>query len=132
MIEHVHVKTAKPFGDVAAALEARMGKFDPSVYEQLQKGADAEVIRARLEKMAGPSSFMLSDGGSAPFSGTQVSLCGDGMGRGAMRGARTVDFSCKAGLVAIFFQSRTALPSADPAMPMLSTDDCAGWASPFS
>lgn len=59
MIEHVHVKTAKPFGDVAATLEARMGKFDPAVYEQLQKGADPEVIRARLEKMAGPSGFML-------------------------------------------------------------------------
>jgi len=59
MIEHVHVKTAKPFGDVAAALEARMGKFDPAVYEQLQKGADPEAIRARLEKMAGPSGFML-------------------------------------------------------------------------
>src|SRR6266404_4413630 len=59
MVEHVHVETAKPFGDVAGALEARMGKFDPAVYEQLQKGADTEVVRARLEKMAGPSGFML-------------------------------------------------------------------------
>jgi uncharacterized protein (DUF302 family) len=59
LVEHVHVETAKPFSDVAAALEARMGKFDPAVYEQLQKGADAEVVRARLEKMAGPSGFML-------------------------------------------------------------------------
>jgi len=59
MVEHVHVETAKPFGDVAAALEARMGKFDPAVYDQLQKGAAPEVIRARLEKMAGPSGFML-------------------------------------------------------------------------
>src|SRR5438034_9340166 len=58
-VEHVHVETAKPFGDVAAALEARMGKFDPAVYAQLQKGADPEAVRARLEKMAGPSGFML-------------------------------------------------------------------------
>src|SRR5580765_3872674 len=59
MVEHVHVETAKPFGDVAAALQARMGKFDAAVYEQLQKGADTEVVRARLEKMIGPSGFML-------------------------------------------------------------------------
>ena len=58
MVEHIHLETAKPFGEVAAALEARMGKFDPAVYEQLQKGADAEVVRARLEKMVGPSGFM--------------------------------------------------------------------------
>src|SRR5258707_14265083 len=59
MVEHVHVEAAKPLCDVAVALEARMGKFDPAVYEQLQKGADPDVIRVRLEKMAGPSGFML-------------------------------------------------------------------------
>jgi uncharacterized protein (DUF302 family) len=59
MIEHVHVKTEKPFGEVAATLEARMGKFDPAVYEQLRTGADPEAVRTRLEGMAGPSGFML-------------------------------------------------------------------------
>jgi uncharacterized protein (DUF302 family) len=59
MIEHVHVKTEKPLGEVAAALEARMGKFDPAVYEQLRSGADPEGVRTRLEGMAGPSGFML-------------------------------------------------------------------------
>src|SRR6266481_3958567 len=59
MVEHVTVETEKPFGEVTAALEARMGKFDPAVYEQLQKGADTEAVRARLEKMVGPSGFML-------------------------------------------------------------------------
>ena len=58
-IEHIHVKTEKPFAEVAAAFEARMGKFDPAVYEQLRDGADPEAVRARLEGMAGPSSFML-------------------------------------------------------------------------
>jgi len=58
-IEHVHVETEKPFGEVAAALEARMGKFDPTVYEELRRGADPESVRARLEGMAGPSGFML-------------------------------------------------------------------------
>ena len=59
MIEHVHVKTEKPFAEVAAALEARMGKFDPSVYDELRNGADPEAVRKRLEQMAGPSGIML-------------------------------------------------------------------------
>ena len=58
-IEHIHVETEKPFDEVTAALEARMGKFDPAVYEELRSGADAEAVRARLEGMAGPSGFML-------------------------------------------------------------------------
>ena len=58
-IEHVHVETEKPFAEVAAALEARIGKFDPSVYDQLRNGADPEAVRKRLEQMAGPSGFML-------------------------------------------------------------------------
>src|SRR5499427_4277524 len=58
-IEHVHVETQKPFGEVAAALEARMGKFDPIVLKELGRGADPESARARLERMAGPSGFMV-------------------------------------------------------------------------
>jgi uncharacterized protein (DUF302 family) len=38
---------------------ARLGKFDPAVYEQLRKGDDPEAVRARIEGMAGPSGFML-------------------------------------------------------------------------
>ena len=58
-IEHVHVETEKPFGEVTAALEARMGKFDPAVYEELRSGADPEAVRTRLEGLAGRSGFML-------------------------------------------------------------------------
>ena len=58
-IEHVHVETEKPFGEVTAALEARVGKFDPVVYEELRSGADPETVRTRLEGMVGPSGFML-------------------------------------------------------------------------
>jgi uncharacterized protein (DUF302 family) len=58
-IEHVHVVTEKPFGEVSAALEARMGRFDPAVYEELRSGTDPEAVRTRLEGMAGPSGFML-------------------------------------------------------------------------
>jgi uncharacterized protein (DUF302 family) len=58
-IEHVHVETEKPFGAVTAALEARMGKFDQAVYEELRSGADPETVRTRLEGMVGPSGFMI-------------------------------------------------------------------------
>ena len=58
-IEHIRVETKKRFGEVIAALEARMGKFDPAVYEELRCGADPEAVRTRLEGMAGPSGFML-------------------------------------------------------------------------
>jgi uncharacterized protein (DUF302 family) len=59
MVGHVRVKVAKPFDEVSAAFEARLGKFDPAVYEQLRKGDDPEAVRARIESMAGPSGFML-------------------------------------------------------------------------
>jgi uncharacterized protein (DUF302 family) len=58
-IEHEHVETENPFAVVAAALEAQMGKFDPSVYDLLRNGADPETVRTRLEAMVGPSGFML-------------------------------------------------------------------------
>jgi uncharacterized protein (DUF302 family) len=58
-IEHVQVKSGKPFGDVTAALEARMGRFDHAAYEQLRGGEAPEAVRARLEQMVGPSGFML-------------------------------------------------------------------------
>jgi uncharacterized protein (DUF302 family) len=58
-IEHIHLEAKRPFGEVTAALEARMGKFEPTVYEELRSGADPEAVRTRLERMAGPSGFML-------------------------------------------------------------------------
>ena len=59
LLEHVRVKTEKPFGEVAAAFEARLGRFDPAVYQQLRNGADPEAVRAQLEGMVGPSGFVL-------------------------------------------------------------------------
>src|SRR5271166_3075653 len=57
--EHARVKTDKPFAEVTAAFEARLGKFDPEVYQRLREGDDPEEARARIEAMAGPSGFML-------------------------------------------------------------------------
>src|SRR5262245_58245742 len=59
LIEHVRVKSGKPIGEVAAALEVWLGKFDPAVLDQLRNGAEPEAVRARLEGMAGPSGFTL-------------------------------------------------------------------------
>jgi uncharacterized protein (DUF302 family) len=58
-VEHVRLRTSKPFGEVTAAFEARLGKFDPQVYDHLRSAGEPEAIRAKLEAMAGPSGFML-------------------------------------------------------------------------
>ena len=59
LVEHVCVKTEKPFGEVTAALEARLRIFDPAVLDQLRNGGDPEAVRARLQGMIGLSGFML-------------------------------------------------------------------------
>ena len=58
-IEHVHVETGKPFAEVAAALETRLGRFDLAVYEQLRSGANPAAVMTGLEGMVGPSGYML-------------------------------------------------------------------------
>jgi uncharacterized protein (DUF302 family) len=59
LIEHVRMKSGKPIGEVAAALESRLGTFDPAVLDQLRNGGAPEAVRGRLEGMAGPSGFTL-------------------------------------------------------------------------
>jgi uncharacterized protein (DUF302 family) len=56
---HVRVTSGRPFADVQAALEQRLGRFEPDVYQALAEGADPAAVRARLEAMAGSSGFML-------------------------------------------------------------------------
>ena len=58
-VEHVRVTTGKPFAEVTAAFEGRLGKFDPEVYQRLREGGDPEEARARIGAMVGPSGFML-------------------------------------------------------------------------
>jgi uncharacterized protein (DUF302 family) len=58
-VEHVRVKTDRPFAGVTAAFEARLGKFDPEVYQRLRQGAQPEEVRSQIEALAGPSGFML-------------------------------------------------------------------------
>ena len=66
---HVRVTSGRPFADVQAALEQRLGRFEPDVYQALAEGGDPAAVRARLEAMAGSSGFMLfgtSDHGRLP------------------------------------------------------------------
>ena len=56
---HVRVTSDRPFTDVQAAFERRLGRFEPDVYQALAEGGDPAAVRARLEAMAGSSGFML-------------------------------------------------------------------------
>ena len=56
---HVRVTSDRPFADVQAAFERRLGRFEPDVYQALAEGDDPAAVRARLEAMAGSSGFML-------------------------------------------------------------------------
>jgi uncharacterized protein (DUF302 family) len=64
---HVRVTSDRPFADVQAAFERRLGRFEPDIYQALAQGDDPAAVRARLEAMAGSSGFMqfsTSDHGS--------------------------------------------------------------------
>jgi uncharacterized protein (DUF302 family) len=56
---HVRMTSDRPFADVQAAFEGRLGRFQPDVYQALAADGDPVAVRARLEAMAGPSGFML-------------------------------------------------------------------------
>jgi uncharacterized protein (DUF302 family) len=56
---HVRVSSDRPFADVQAAFERRLGRFEPDAYQLLAEGGDPAAVRARLEAMAGASGFML-------------------------------------------------------------------------
>jgi uncharacterized protein (DUF302 family) len=58
-VQHVRLTTDRPFADVQAAFERRLGKFEPEVYKAFAAGSDPEAVRAKIEAMAGPSGFML-------------------------------------------------------------------------
>jgi uncharacterized protein (DUF302 family) len=58
-VEHVRFTSDKPFGEVTAAFEARLGKFDPVVDKDLDEDGDPKAARTRIEAMVGPSGLML-------------------------------------------------------------------------
>jgi uncharacterized protein (DUF302 family) len=58
-VVHVRMTSDRPFADVQAAFERRLGRFEPDVYQALAEGGEPAAVRVRLEAMAGPSGFML-------------------------------------------------------------------------
>ena len=58
-VTHVRMTSDRPFADVQAAFEQRLGRFEPDVYQPLAEGGDPAAVRARIEAMAGSSGFML-------------------------------------------------------------------------
>ena len=58
-VTHVRMTSDRPFADVQAAFEQRLGRFEPDVYQPLAEGGDPSAVRARIEAMAGSSGFML-------------------------------------------------------------------------
>ena len=66
-VKHIQITTDRPFGQVKAAFEQRLGLFDWVVYQELAEGGNPEATKAKIAAMAGPSGFMLfrtSDHGS--------------------------------------------------------------------
>lgn len=59
VVDHIRQTTAKPYDEVRADFERRLGRFDTSEYQVLAAGDNAETARARIEAMAGSSGFML-------------------------------------------------------------------------
>jgi uncharacterized protein (DUF302 family) len=58
-VVHVRVTSDRAFADVRAAIEGRLGHFDPHATQSLASGGEPTAVRARIEAMAGPSGFML-------------------------------------------------------------------------
>jgi uncharacterized protein (DUF302 family) len=58
-VVHVRMTSNRPFADVQAAFERRLGTFEPKVYHALAEDGDPAAARAGLEAMAGSSGFIL-------------------------------------------------------------------------
>jgi uncharacterized protein (DUF302 family) len=58
-VVHVRMMSDRPFADVQAAFERRLGRFEPDIYKALAEDGDPQEARARIEAMAGASGFML-------------------------------------------------------------------------
>ena len=58
-MDHVKVTSAKPYADVTAAFLAPVGKYDAAVAKDALASGDTAAARSKLEKMAGPSGFMI-------------------------------------------------------------------------
>ncbi len=51
-VDHVKITTPKPYADVKAALESRLGRLDDGIRDLLKRN-EIEAVRAALQKAAG-------------------------------------------------------------------------------
>ncbi len=58
-VDHIRTATDKSFEEVTKGIERQLGQFDERTYQSLVNGEDPEVVRKKIEAMAGPSGFML-------------------------------------------------------------------------
>jgi uncharacterized protein (DUF302 family) len=58
-VDHVRLTTTKPFEAVRVAFEQQLGRVDAEAYKESLARGDAQATRAAIERMAGPSGFML-------------------------------------------------------------------------
>jgi uncharacterized protein (DUF302 family) len=58
-VDHIRVSTDKPFDDVTANFVRQLGAFDAGMLKELAAGSDADVVKAEIEALAGPSGLML-------------------------------------------------------------------------
>ncbi len=58
-VDHIKIATVKPYADVTAVFLAQVGKYDAAVARDALASGDAVAARSKLEKMAGPSGFMI-------------------------------------------------------------------------
>ena len=53
-VVRVRMMSDRPFLDVQAAFERRLGTFEPDVYQTLAEDGDPPAVRAKLEAMVWP------------------------------------------------------------------------------
>jgi uncharacterized protein (DUF302 family) len=58
-VDHIRVRSDKPFDAVTANFVRQLGAYDAGVLKELAAGSDADVVKAEIEALAGPSGLML-------------------------------------------------------------------------
>ena len=73
-VDHVKINTPKPYAEVKAALESRLGRLDDAIRDLLKKN-EIEAVRAALQKAAGEDGLAIHYVGPH---GDWLALKGDG------------------------------------------------------
>src|SRR6266852_1296331 len=59
-VQHIRISAKKPFTEVCAKIESRLGRFDlPAFTKMISEGAPESVVRRRLKDIEGPLGIMI-------------------------------------------------------------------------